>query len=86
MAIVEVGRDFAGLGRACGEWGGHEGCQASKCGVRKVEQKSWHGRAQAATAVSGRESQRRAGGGRDTVAGSKWAWCLVGGRSEVRDR
>ena len=46
----------AGLGRACREWGGHKGCQASKCGIKKVEQKSWCGRAQAAMVVSGRES------------------------------
>ena len=28
-----VAEALAGLGRGRGEWGGHEGCQVSKCGM-----------------------------------------------------
>ena len=60
---VKVAEALAGLGQGRGEWGGHEGSQASKCGMSGGRESCRGGRAEAATVVRvvrvGRPPRRR---------------------------
>ena len=61
VKVAEVAEALARLGRGRGEWGGHEGCQASKCGMSGGRESLGGGRMEVAMVVSAVRARRPPG-------------------------
>ena len=59
--VLAMAKVMAGFGRGRGEWGSHEGCQASKWDVSRGRRSPCGGKAQAAMVVRDMVSGRGAG-------------------------